>query len=183
MRKIFIDCGANLGRVLADFIQTLPDHDFYAFEPNAQLHTSLRSEVERTGHPRVTLYDKAVWTHDGTANLYLGHHESSTLLLGKRVPPVYDQQIDYDNPVPVPCIDFSAWLAREVDSEDQVTVKMDIEGAEYPVLRKMIHDGTLALISLLYIEWHHDRFPEMPAHEHDELAAAVAKIVEVRPWD
>lgn len=183
MRKIFIDCGANLGAVLADFIRKLPDHDFYAFEPNGQLLASIHEEVDRTGHPHVTVYEQAAWTHDGTANLYLGHHESSTLLLGKRVPPVYDQQIDYAHPVPVRCVDFSTWLASEAGAEDHVTVKMDIEGAEYPVLRKMITDGTLNLISVLYIEWHHSRFPDMPLHDHEQLVSAVSSMVEVRPWD
>lgn len=183
MRKIFIDCGANLGVVLADFIRKLPEHEFYAFEPNPDLLASIRGEVARTGHAHVTVFDQAVWTHNGTANLYLGHHESSTLLLGKRVPPMYDQQIDYMHPVQVPCIDFSAWLADETRPGDEVTVKMDIEGAEYPVLRKMIDDGTLELVSVLYVEWHYNRFPGMSLQVHEELVAAVSRTVEVRPWD
>ncbi|WP_204017580.1 FkbM family methyltransferase [Sphaerimonospora thailandensis] len=170
--------------MLSRFIKELPDHDFYAFEPNKELLPAIHREVARAPHsPQVEVSPSAVWTHDGTINLFLGHHESSTVMPGKRVPPVYDQQIDYDSPVPVPAIDFSAWLRRTVTPDDHVVVKMDIEGAEYPVLRKLVADGTINLISILYIEWHHDRFPAMSRADHDQLVTAVSACIDVRDWD
>ncbi|WAE69119.1 FkbM family methyltransferase [Streptomyces cavourensis] len=184
MRKIFVDCGTNLGIVLKRFMHELPDHDFYAFEPNPTLLPSIMANVEQAQHSGlVEVTPSAVWTEDGTIDLFLGHHESSTVMPGKRVPPVYDQQIDYSSPVAVPAVDFSAWLRRTATSEDHVVVKMDIEGAEYPVLRKLLADGTIDLVSVLYVEWHHDRFPAMSQAEHDEVAAAVSARVDVRHWD
>ncbi|MFG2174078.1 FkbM family methyltransferase [Streptomyces niveus] len=184
MRNVFIDCGTNLGVVLNRFMHELPDHDFYAFEPNEKLLQSIRDEVERAAHsPRVEISHSAVWTHDGMINLFLGHHESSTVMPGKRVPTVYEQQIDYSSPVPVPATDFSSWLRRTVNPGDHVVVKMDIEGAEYPVLTKLIADGTLDLISVLYIEWHYDRFSYMTKSDHDQLVGAVSACVDVRDWD
>ncbi|MGW6021236.1 FkbM family methyltransferase [Streptomyces sp. NPDC055099] len=184
MRKVFIDCGTNLGVVLNRFINELPDHDFYAFEPNKELLPSIHQQVERADRsPRVEISHSAVWTHDGTIDLFLGHHESSTVMPGKRVPPMYDQQIDYSTPISVPTTDFSAWLRRTVTPNDHVAVKMDIEGAEYPVLTKLVADGTINLISVLYIEWHYDRFPAMSRADHDQLVAAVSDFVDVRDWD
>lgn len=184
MRKVFVDCGTNLGVVLNRFINELPDHDFYAFEPNKELMPSIHQQVERADRsPRVEISPSAVWTHDGTIDLFLGHHESSTVMPGKRVPPMYDQQIDYSSPVSVQATDFSAWLRRTVAPDDHVVVKMDIEGAEYPVLTKLVADGTINLISVLYIEWHYDRFPAMSRADHDQLVAAVSDFVDVRDWD
>ncbi|MFJ2786162.1 MULTISPECIES: FkbM family methyltransferase [unclassified Streptomyces] len=184
MRKIFVDCGANLGIVLKSFMHELPDHDFYAFEPNPSLLPSIHANVEQARHTGlVEVSPIAVWTEDGTIDLFLGHHESSTVMPGKRVPPMYDQQIDYGSPVAVPAVDFSAWLRRTATPEDHVVVKMDIEGAEYPVLRKLLADGTIDLVSVLYVEWHHDRFPAMNQAEHDQVAAAVSARVDVRHWD
>jgi FkbM family methyltransferase len=183
LRQVLVDCGANLGVVLRRFIAEFPDRDFYAFEPNAELHASIRKQVADSGHPRVSVSNRAVWTHNGTVELFLGHHESSTLLPGKSVPPVYDQQIDYKHPITVPCLDFSAWLKQMFIPEDEIIVKMDIEGAEYPVLRKMIADDTLGLVSVLHIEWHHDRFSWMTRAEHDELYTAVCAQVEVLEWN
>lgn len=184
MRKVFIDCGTNLGVVLNRFINELPDHDFYAFEPNKELHPSIQEQIAQAPPPRhIEVSDSAVWTHDGTIDLFLGHHESSTVMPGKRVPPMYDQQIDYSTPVSVPATDFSAWLRHTITPDDHVVVKMDIEGAEYPVLSKLLADGTINLISVLYIEWHFDRFPAMNQADHDRLFKAVSECVDVREWD
>ncbi|MET8379950.1 FkbM family methyltransferase [Streptomyces microflavus] len=184
MRKIFVDCGANLGIVLRRFMHELPDHDFYAFEPNVSLLPSIHANLQQADHTGLAeVSPSAVWTEDGTIDLFLGHHESSTVMPGKRVPPMYDQQIDYNSPIPVPAVDFSAWLRRTVAPEDHVVVKMDIEGAEYPVLRKLLADGTIDLVSVLYVEWHHDRFPAMSRVEHEQVAAAVSARVDVRHWD
>jgi hypothetical protein len=57
----------------------------------------------------------------------------------------------------VACFDFSRWLSDLRTSHprpDVIVVKMDIEGAEVPVLQKMIEDGTDALIDELLVEWH-----------------------------
>lgn len=184
MTKIFVDCGTNLGIVLKHFMDELPDHDFYAFEPNESLLPSVRENVaQAAGSARVEISHSAVWTHDGTIDLFLGHHESSTVMPGKRVPPVYNQQIDYGTPLRVPAIDFSAWLRRTVSPDDHVVVKMDIEGAEYPVLTRLLDDGTINLISVLYVEWHYDRFPAMSRAEHEQVLAAVSACVDVRDWD
>jgi len=50
----------------------------------------------------------------------------------------------------VKCFDFSNFIKQF----DGVILRMDIEGAEYPVLRKMIIDGTIMKVKLLGIEWH-----------------------------
>ncbi|WP_432066572.1 FkbM family methyltransferase [Streptomyces sp. C10-9-1] len=185
MRKIFVDCGANLGIVLKRFMHELPDHDFYAFEPNATLLPSVTANVERARHagPGRGLPQCGVDRGRHDRPLPRPPRESSTVMPGKRVPPVYDQQIDYSSPVAVPAVDFSTWLRRTATPEDHVVVKMDIESAEYPVLRKLLADGTIELVSVLYVEWHHDRFPAMSQAEHDEVAAAVCARVDVRHWD
>jgi FkbM family methyltransferase len=54
----------------------------------------------------------------------------------------------------VACFDFSEWLADRAGGDAQVFVKMDIEGAEYTVLRKMHRDGTDTLMAELLVEWH-----------------------------
>ena len=41
--------------------------------------------------------------------------------------------------VKVPCIDFARWLLDHTGPEDEVYIKMDIEGSEYKVLRHMLN--------------------------------------------
>jgi FkbM family methyltransferase len=54
--------------------------------------------------------------------------------------------------IKVPGFDFSKWITNFVGH--YVIVKMDIEGAEYPVLKKMMEDGTMGIMKELWVEWH-----------------------------
>ena len=49
----------------------------------------------------------------------------------------------------VPMVDIPAWLKQHFKSTDIIIVKMDVEGAEHEILRKMAADGTLSWINVL----------------------------------
>lgn len=161
----------------------LPNFEFFAFEPNSVLHPYIRENIKTLPLQfPLNLRQEAVWIENGTTNLYLGQHESSTVMLGKRMLPEHGPPIDYSNPVLVPAIDFSTWIRESFSEQDNIVVKMDIEGAEYPVLRKMIADQSISFIKVLYVEWHYDRFAYMSRDEHGSLVEAVSRLVDVRPW-
>lgn len=56
--------------------------------------------------------------------------------------------------VEVETVDLSQWIKDNFSKEDYIIMKMDIEGAEYTVLPKLIEDGTASYINGAYIEWH-----------------------------
>ncbi|KAK1860704.1 hypothetical protein I4F81_003292 [Pyropia yezoensis] len=56
--------------------------------------------------------------------------------------------------IPVPALDFSAWLSRTFAPDDYLLCKIDVEGSETAVLRKMLLDGTLCACNRLSVEWH-----------------------------
>ena len=183
MKKVFIDCGANVGEVLSNFMKDLPDHQFHAFEANIDLISTIEENIkQKQNFLKVHIHNKAVWVKDGTINLYLGHHESSTVLLGKKVPSCYNQQIDYTAPRIVECIDFSHWLVQNFDLKDKITVKMDIEGAEYDVLEHLLKQGTINYISQLFVEWHYDRYEYISFERHSSLFSELNKYIKVLPW-
>lgn len=51
----------------------------------------------------------------------------------------------------VSCFDFSEFVGQ---LNEEVIIRMDIEGAEYPVLEKMIKDETIKKVNFLGVEWH-----------------------------
>jgi len=56
--------------------------------------------------------------------------------------------------IKAPCIDFSKWIRSKFHDNDEVIIKVDIEGAEYFVLEKLIQDGIPPFIKNVNIEWH-----------------------------
>lgn len=107
--SVYIDAGANLGDTVSAYHAKNPNHFLIAIEPNASLIPRLTEIFLRSGI-RGSIVNAAIWVEDLTINLYHGHHETSTVLLGKIVPSSYKRQIDYSNPVRVPCIDFSEMI-------------------------------------------------------------------------
>ena len=150
-RTVFIDCGGNVGRVLERQLREHPQREYFALEANPELIPSL--ELVRDRHPRTTVHvlHCAAWDRDGLIPFYLSGlnshgqkvHDGSTALLGKSPRHASAGVIDYEHPLEVPSLDFSAWLKRTFSPADAITLKMDIEGAEYRVLDKMLRDGTI----------------------------------------
>jgi len=183
MRKIYIDVGANLGETLAKFGASNPGYELYAIEPNIKLLTSIAHNAAKI-HRKVTIVPAAAWVCDGIIQLFhSARHESATVVQGKRTnvedgwPP-----IDYSCPTEVRCFDFATWISENFRFTELI-VKMDIEGAEYQVLGKMLSEGTLRLIRTLYCEWHYDRLPQVSAEEHTSLKKRVAEVTELFDWE
>lgn len=180
--KVLVDCGANIGRGLKVLLERFNCKQVYAFEPNPALIPILDTISPLDGTSVETIC-KAVWCRDEVRPFYLGHHESSTLLDGKVVPSIYNRQIDYEAPIFVDCVDFSRWLGSLNLGPKSAIVKMDIEGAEYPVLEHLISQGTIGLISKLLVEWHYDRFPDFPDERHQRLVSTLSQHVQIEEWD
>jgi hypothetical protein len=89
--------------------------------------------------------------------------------------------------VEVDGIDFALWVLNETDPSDEVYIKMDIEGAEFPVVRRMLEledalpgAGIFGRIKTMWIEWH-DRFFETESEATAQaLEAQLSKLTSVR---
>jgi len=89
-------------------------------------------------------------------------------------------------PKQIRAIDFSAWLSRKFDDQDLIVIKMDIEGAEYSVLEKMLLDGTLSKVAVLIVEFHWMYFDgddrEQYRARHDRLLQAMEGKTHIVEW-
>ncbi len=95
----------------------------------------------------------AAWVHDGEVEFGVSANggQHATLLREK------DERGEWERTETVPCFDFSRWLTQFTEP---VVVKMDVEGAEFEILEKMVADGTDRLIERLLVEWHDFLLPE-----------------------
>lgn len=163
--KIFLDCGAWEGNSIVRFRELYPDHKeykIYAFEPGPTALKKLRVNFQG-----VEILPVALWTDDCERTLRTGDgrfSESSTLIKAKRI-----RRYTKATNVKIQCIDFSKWVKKHCEPEDHVVCKLNIEGAEYKVLSKMLEEGTDKLINEWWIEWHWSKM-DMPEAEHKVIA-------------
>jgi hypothetical protein len=59
-------------------------------------------------------------------------------------------------------------------------VKLDVEGAEFPILERLVDEGTDALVAELLVEWHDDK---MPAYADRKAALLRSLRCPVSPWE
>ena len=76
--------------------------------------------------------------------------------------------LDREHPVKMPCIDFSNYLKALIKEDDNLIIKMNIEGAEYKILERLIEEKTINLINDLYVSFHYVKI-ELPEARHLKL--------------
>lgn len=161
-QKIFIDGGFNRGKVMRHFISHLPDFGFYGFEPNDQFRTVAEQLTASYPDNVLSLSFNAITTKNGPVSFFregpsTGVHQSegSTIMPGRLL-----STTDYEHPHTVEGVDFSNWIA---DTYERHTIngntpfivsKLDVEGAEVPVLERMIAQGTIEKVKFLIVEFH-----------------------------
>ena len=148
--KVYVDCGYYAGVAYRKYA---PDADVsYAFEPNLTLDV-----------PDFVIR-KAVWVEDGEVSFRVAGREDAA-----HIP----SETEEGDMVTVPSINFSKFLTKFPDHS--VVCNMDIEGAEYPVLRKLIDEGTIDKIKFLDIEFHHRLLMDYTKEDSQRLLDEIEK--------
>lgn len=150
MKYVYIDLGCNNGDTVLGFrnwrfLKYDPETEWeiHAFDPTSY------KEWQRHQNDHTHFHKKAAWIEDGDID-FSEYGIGSTVMKEKR---------DWDKGIVrrVQCFDFSKWI--EQFRGDHVILKIDIEGAELPVLTKMIEDGTDDIADLTMVEWHDGKMP------------------------
>jgi FkbM family methyltransferase len=178
--NVFIDLGAYRGLYVSRFKKSkyyIPDTRIYAFECNPRL-----AGIDYGAG--ITTIRKAAWIYDGELKFYISkvnpaHVQGSSVYKEKRT-----GNLDREHPIKTPCIDFSKWLKDNFKPEDNIYLKMNIEGAEYDILEKMILDGTIDYIKTAWIQWHWQKCG-IPQDRHNKIILELKKrsIVLLRGYD
>ncbi len=129
----------------------------YGFDPSPEFTLSEQVKAAAGLHRPCQLVQQAAWLYDGQIEYHSGHLSGGGNNLGvaaRRLgagPTVMGRLgVVGEGSESVPCFDFSEWLGEH----GPAVVKMDIEGAEYGLLERLVDDGRTHLITELLIEWH-----------------------------
>lgn len=178
-RKLFIDCGGHDGCSVIKFLDIHPDFECISFEPNPTLWPYYQLLPTK-------LHQSAVFTHDGTVTFFIDPIDSdgSTVIGLKKVDATGSLSNQQCPSISVPCIDLDAFIRDQTNLSDHIVLKLDIEGAEYEVLEKLMQTGAMARVAQLLAEFHWDR-AGIPEERHIALLKALKTKFDCVPasWD
>lgn len=175
MRKIFLDLGGHDGcsvRKFRNTVDTDGEYLIYSFEVDSSFFKYFKNFKNHT------FINKAAWIKDGKEKFYKGRdmHRSGGTLFSKKK----SANIDLENPITVDTIDFSKWVLDNFSKDDYIILKMDIEGAEYKVIPKMMEDGSFDFIDKLWIEWHAPKI-RLSMDKHEDLVSKIT--IPIKKWN
>jgi FkbM family methyltransferase len=134
---LIIDCGSNIGMSVLNFKTQYPKAKVIAFEPDSNNFELLKKNIEANHLADVTLHKAAVWTQNGKITFESNATEASHISEHKEG----GNEVD------------SIRLADLLSSLPEIHfLKIDIEGAEWPVIRDCARE--LHKVQNLFLEYH-----------------------------
>ncbi len=133
--RYIIDCGANIGVATLYFSNKYPQAKIVAFEPQAQAFSALKENLK--GKTNIQILQKAVWNKNGVIDFNSSPSDAGSLTVAP----------NKSEKVRVEATSLLPYLNDPVD-----LLKIDIEGAEYDVLKDI--EPKLTMIKNIFIEYH-----------------------------
>ena len=131
-----LDCGAHIGLSVIYLKRICPSANIIAFEPDVENYSLLEKNVAAHQLKGIDLKQEAVWTGNTILNFLQEGSMGSKIATGTA-----------SNTREVKAIRLKDYLNKKVDF-----LKLDIEGAEYEVLKDI--EENLDYVSKMFIEYH-----------------------------
>jgi FkbM family methyltransferase len=167
---VAIDCGANVGTVTAALAAT--GAHVHAFEPNPDAFAVLEERFHSATN--VELHRNAVLDRAGTTRLHL-HVEAEAdpigASIGSSVLP-FKGNVDPETYVEVEAVDLAEFVLG-LSCRVHI-VKIDVEGAECPIVHRLLDSGAIDRIGTVLVELHDHHVPELRA-DFDALRDRLAR--------
>ncbi len=132
---VIIDCGGNVGVSAVWFKLNYPGCQLTVYEPDPDLAAIAQRNLERAGFGGVCVRAEAVWIADGPVSFCKTGDDKG--------------KIASEGKASYPAFDFTARLPEQVE-----LIKLDVEGAEYPILDRLCETGAIARVRCVVCEFH-----------------------------
>jgi len=164
--NVYLDCGGHFGEGLRTFIQKYnmdSSWEIHTWEPNPAALFVLEKTVEELRSPpnnlNIELHRGAILDHEGYSDFSVQLNSTGAGSIEKLMnagacsDPNSESYRFHNTIIGVPCTDISKVISG-FNISDRIIMKIDVEGSEFKILRKLISDGLANRISDIYIEWH-----------------------------
>jgi FkbM family methyltransferase len=132
---VIIDCGGNVGLSAVWFKLNYPSCQLTVYEADPDLAEIVQANLKRAGFEDALVRSEAVWIANEAVRFSKTGNDSGRIVS--------------ESPTSCPAIDLSERLPDYVD-----LLKLDIEGAEFPVVSRLCQTGAIQRVRRLICEFH-----------------------------
>lgn len=149
MKKVFIDCGANNGRVTDIFfeeIESAKEYDIVSIEGNPKFEELFKDKKYSSN-----FMNKVCWVHDEGVLFKIDESDvsyGSSAILTKRTGRFSNNGEFFES------IDIAKFINENYTENDFIVIKIDIEGGEYYVLPHIVDTGAIDKIDVILLDVH-----------------------------
>ncbi|KAL4558417.1 hypothetical protein LXL04_036617 [Taraxacum kok-saghyz] len=161
-RYIYIDVGAkSYGSSIGSWFKKLyPKQNkpfkIFAIESNKRFHQEYKSKK------KITLLPYAAWVRNESLFFEINREPNSRNEdKGRGMGRVQSAQTSTSflgDLNKIQGLDFPNWVKNSFTEKDFVVVKMDVEGTEFDLIRKMVDTGAICLIDEMFLKCHYNRW-------------------------
>jgi len=183
MKKIILDCGSHLGESVRKFKQELgkTDYEFHMFEPNIFLFEQINTNPEFENCKK---YNNAVSNKYEIVKFWGCTKNKNSVGSTLEKSKANWDGITEDDYIEIQAINLSEFIQNNFSKEDYIILKLDIEGAEYDVLDKLLETNIIEYIDELYCEFHTQWLSPEFAQREDNLRKKLKEInLQINYWD
>ena len=168
---VYIDLGATGGETIRSFLTcrsfcpelaVMRNIEVYGFEP-VDYAEAWRETIADFPTVKIRVFNKAVGTENKKVRLSLHSNPEAHTVLTDNVNYAEDTAIEVDQ------VDIVEWLWDNVLWSDTIILKLDIEGAEYGILEKLIESGYANFIDHIFVEFHNWLLPAEYAEREKKI--------------
>lgn len=172
MKKIFIDGGAHKGEAIEVLLDKRPDlagSDIHFYEPNPDLIELLNDIAEKDKNYNIFVHHSALWVHNNGVPFIesIGRWNTLASTVVPSMNEIWGLKLDRENAKLVPSRSLSEVINNDINSDDYLVVKLDVEGSEYEIIEDLFKTNAINTINELYIEWHDHFFPHFSSRGND----------------
>jgi FkbM family methyltransferase len=183
MKKIILDCGSHLGESVQKFRNILNSDEciFYMFEANTYLYNEILLDSKFNDcikhNLAVSNKKELVKFYGCTKNK---HSVGSTIEKSK----ASCDNISEDDYIEIQSINLADFIKNNLNKEDYIILKLDIEGSEYDVLDELIKTDIIFYINELYCEFHSCWMSSDFIKREEQIENYLQKInLKINYWD
>jgi FkbM family methyltransferase len=181
-KGLFIDGGSNLGQGYTYFKKYFPIEKFDALliEPNPNCMKVVQDKFKDIEN--IDFIQKAIWTKEDKLNFFgLVEDDRGNTSTGGSVVESHASSwyaSDKEQALEVDAFSFSNLLKEKSQKYDTIIVKMDIESAEYEVLKDLIEKDSITCIDHLFVEFHSQYFDDSERSTYQQTEKDLIETIE-----